>query len=109
MNSYAAPKSPTTPRPTRERPRIAVVGYGEGEGREHARRLRDQGHEVVVAMLPGGLSWIHAVNDGFRPVRTTEAVPGADVIVLVVPDDEQDLVFWEEVAPLARAGARLVV
>jgi ketol-acid reductoisomerase len=91
-----------------ERRRIAVVGYGEGEGREHARRLRACGHDVVVAMLPGGISWVNAVHDGFRPLRAWEAVQNADVIALLVPDDDVELVYWEQVAPYARAGSLLL-
>jgi ketol-acid reductoisomerase len=85
-----------------------VVGYGEGEGREHARRLREYGHDVVVAMLPGGLSWVNAVHDGFRPLRAWEAVQNADVTVLLVPDEDVELVYWEQVAPYARPGSLLL-
>jgi len=88
--------------------RVAIVGYGEGEGREHARRLRDWGHDVSVAVFPGGLSWVHAVHDGFRPLRAWEAVVGADVIVLLVPEEELEAIYWEQVAPAARAGSLLV-
>jgi ketol-acid reductoisomerase len=91
-----------------DRRRIAIVGYGEGEGREHARRLRDRGHDVVVAMLPGGISWVNAVHDGFRPLRAWEAASNADVIVLLVPDDDLALVYWEQVAPYARRGSLLL-
>jgi ketol-acid reductoisomerase len=91
-----------------ERRRIAIVGYGEGCGREHARRLRAQGHAVDVAMLPGGLSWVNAVHDGFRPLRVWEAVLNADVVVLLVPDDDLALVYWEQVAPYARPGSLLL-
>jgi ketol-acid reductoisomerase len=108
MNRFAEPSQTKEPRGELERRRVAIVGYGEGEGREHARRLRDHGHDVAVAVFPGGLSWVHAVHDGFRPLRAWEAVVGADVIVLLVPDEELELVYWEQVAPLARAGALLV-
>ncbi len=91
-----------------DRRRIAVVGYGEGGGREHARRLREHGHDVAVAMLPGGLSWVNAVHDGFRPLRAWEAVRSADVIVLIVPEDDLALVYWEQVAPYARPGSLLI-
>jgi ketol-acid reductoisomerase len=92
----------------RDRRRIAVVGYGEGEGREHAKRLRDDGHDVAVAVFPGGLSWVHAVHDGFRPMRAWEAVVGADIVVLLVPDEELEAVYWEQIAPAARPGTLLV-
>lgn len=95
-------------KPAPDRRRIAVVGYGEGQGREHARRLRDSGHDVAVAMLPGGISWVNAVHDGFRPLRVWEAVLNADVIVMLVPEDDVALVYWEQVAPYARQGSLLL-
>jgi ketol-acid reductoisomerase len=91
----------------KRRERVAVIGYDE-EGRAHARNLRDHGHDVVVAMLPGGMSWVTAVRDGFRPVRAWEAARGADVIAMILPESEQELVYWEEIAPVAEPGSMLV-
>jgi ketol-acid reductoisomerase len=88
--------------------RIAVIGYGEGAGREHARRLRDRGHDVRVAVLPGGRSWIHATKDGFRPARATAAADGADVVVILVPEDDAAMVYWEEIVPVTKPGALVV-
>jgi ketol-acid reductoisomerase len=90
-----------------KRQRVAVLGYGD-DGRAHAASLRDRGHDVVVAVLPGGMSWVRAVKDGFRPKLTWEAVRGADVVVMLVPPSEQDLVYWEEVQPVMKRGAMLV-
>ena len=87
--------------------RVAVIGYDE-EGRAHAKSLKAHGHDVVVAMLPGGMSWVTAVRDGFRPVRAWEAARGANVIAMVLPESEQELVYWEEIAPVAEPGAILV-
>jgi ketol-acid reductoisomerase len=88
--------------------RVAIVGYGEGAGREHARRLRERGHDVQVAMLPGGRSWVQAVKDGFRPTRAGRAAAEADVVVILVPEDEAPVVYWEEIAPRARPGAMVI-
>jgi hypothetical protein len=107
MNSHVEARTAGT-KSGLDRRRIAIVGYGEGGGREHARRLRDQGHDVDVAMLPGGISWVNAVHDGFRPLRAWEAVLNADVIVLIVPDDDLALVYWEQVAPYARPGSLVI-
>ncbi len=104
MNEHAV-SGRASLKPGSEPRRIAVVGYGEGGGREHARRLREHGHDVTVAMLPGGLSWVNAVHDGFRPQRAWEAVRAADVVVLLVPEDDLALVYWEQVAPYARPGS----
>jgi len=90
------------------RPRITIIGYGEGAGREHARRLRDRGHDVRVAMLPGGVSWERAIADGFRPTRSKTATVDADVIVLLVPPEEVEMLFWEGVALAAPRGALVI-
>ncbi len=90
-----------------KRQRVAVLGYGE-EGSAHADSLRKRGHDVVVAVLPGGMSWVRAVKDGFRPKLAWEAVRGADVVVMLVPEAEQDLVYWEEVQPMMKRGGLLV-
>jgi ketol-acid reductoisomerase len=109
MNTrQAEPQTSHSPKRSVDHPRITIVGYGDGGGREHARRLRERGHDVQVAMLPGGMSWVRAMRDGFRPMRATEAVLDADIIVLVVPQDEVEILYWEEIAPLAATGAMVV-
>ncbi len=110
MSSHPQPSNTNAKSPTSSgsRPRITIVGYGEGAGREHARRLRERGHDVRVAMLPGGMSWAHAVADGFRPTLVRTATVGADVIVLLVPPTEIELLYWEAIAPLAREGSIVI-
>ena len=93
--------------PDAKRERFAVIGYGE-DGRAHAQAMKTRGYDVVVAMLPGGMSWVTAVRDGFRPVRAWEATRGADVVVMLVPEGEEELLFHEEVAPMIDPGALLV-
>jgi ketol-acid reductoisomerase len=89
MNSHPQPSNTNAKSPTSgARPRITIIGYGEGGGREHARRLRGRGHDVRVAMLPGGMSWAHAVADGFRPMSVRTATIDSDVLVLLVPPTE---------------------
>ena len=40
--------------------------------------------------------------------KIEEAVLNADVVVLLVPDDDLALVYWEQVAPYARPGSLLL-
>jgi len=88
--------------------RIAVLGYG-AEARDRAVRLRHAGIDVSVSMRPGGLSWVRANADKFAPAPADEAVASAEVVVLLVPDEEQPAVYWRNVAPHITPGALLVV
>jgi ketol-acid reductoisomerase len=87
--------------------RVAMLGYG-AEARAQALRLREAGNEVAVAVRPGGMSWVRALNDGFRPCCAADAVKGADVVVMLVPDEEQPTLYGAQVAPNMPDGALLV-
>ncbi|HXX68086.1 MAG TPA: hypothetical protein VEK07_12920 [Polyangiaceae bacterium] len=87
--------------------RAAIIGYGP-EAREQAIRLRALGASVCVAMRPGGLSWIRAVEDGFRPVPSAEAVAGADVVVIHLPEPQQPSVWAYGLAPYIAPGSLVV-
>ena len=65
--------------------RAAVIGYG-ADAREHALRLSVIGWHVDVVVRPGGISWIHAVADGLRPVPPAEAAMRADVVAVHLPE-----------------------
>ncbi|HWL87142.1 MAG TPA: NAD(P)-binding domain-containing protein, partial [Polyangiaceae bacterium] len=91
-----------------KRARIAILGYG-AKARDRAVRLRQAGHEVSVSMRPGGLSWVRATADKFAPAPPDEAVASAEVVVLLVPDEEQPSVYWRVVEPNISSGALLVV
>lgn len=87
--------------------RVAILGYGH-EAREHARRLREQGWDVSVVVRPGGMSWIRAVADGFRPVVARDAVAAADVVAVELPEAEQPSVWAYAIAPFVAKGALIV-
>jgi ketol-acid reductoisomerase len=93
------------PRPAATR--AAMIGYGP-EAREQAVRLRAIGWNVGVAMRPGGLSWIRAVDDGFRPVPSAEAVASAEVVVIQLPEPRQPSVWAYGLAPYVEAGSLVV-
>jgi ketol-acid reductoisomerase len=87
--------------------RVAMMGYGV-EAREHAIRLREMGWDVSVVVRPGGLSWIRAMADGFRPVLVREAVPRADVVAVELPEAEQLAVWAYTLAPFVAPGTLVV-
>jgi len=87
--------------------RVAIIGYGP-EARDQALRLRSLGWPVDVVMRPGGMSWIRAVSDGFRPVAAAEAASRANTVVVHLPESEQPAVWAYGIAPYV-APATLVV
>jgi ketol-acid reductoisomerase len=87
--------------------RAAIIGYGP-EARDQAVRLRAIGWSVDVVMRPGGMSWIQAVTDGFRPVPAGEAAARADVVVVHLPEAEQPAVWACVLAPHLAHGSLVV-
>ncbi|MCK4236571.1 MAG: ketol-acid reductoisomerase [Candidatus Krumholzibacteria bacterium] len=86
--------------------RIVVAGYGN-QGRPQALNLRESGFDVEVAARPGGRGWESAVSDGFRVLRLDEAASGADLLLLLLPDEVQGKVFTKEIDGNLRAGSAL--
>src|SRR6266550_2030450 len=68
---------------------VAVIGYGS-QGHAHALNLRDSGvgARVVVGLRPGGASWERARAEDLDVRPVAEAARAADVIMMLVPDQE---------------------
>ncbi len=86
--------------------RVVVVGYGN-QGRAHALNLRDRGVAVTVGAREGRGAE-RAREDGFDPKPIRQAVDGAQVVALLLPDESLGKVFAAEVAPSLAPGASLV-
>jgi ketol-acid reductoisomerase len=84
---------------------ITILGYGS-QGRAHALNLRDSGFQVTLGLRPGS-SWDLAEVDGFAPMLPTDAVRGADLVSVLVPDMAQPVVL-ADVLPHLRDGALLL-
>ncbi|MBA3583052.1 MAG: ketol-acid reductoisomerase [Gemmatimonadetes bacterium] len=87
--------------------RIAVVGYGS-QGRAHALNLADSGLDVVVGLREGSPSWRRAVEDGTRVATVDQACDGADLIAMLVPDQDQPALYRASVEPALRPGAAVL-
>ena len=86
---------------------VAVLGYGS-QGRAHALNLRDSGVEVVVGLRKDSSSWRIAEDDGVRVASVNEAVAGADVVSVLIPDQHQAALYHEAIEPNLRPGATLM-
>jgi ketol-acid reductoisomerase len=94
--------------PARLKDRVfAVIGYGS-QGHAHAQNLRDSGARVIVGLRPNGASWKRAAADGLEVRPVAEAAKAGDVIMMLVPDQEQRAVYETAVAPALGAGKTLM-
>ncbi len=64
--------------------------------------------DVVVGLAPTSKSRALAAEAGLRVADVAEAVRGADVIMLLVPDTSQKAVYDESIAPALRPGQMLM-
>ena len=86
---------------------VAVVGYGS-QGHAHALNLRDSGVKVVVGLRDGSSSWGAAEEAGLEVRPIAEAVRGAQLVSLLLPDQVQPQVFTEDVEPTLDPAATIL-
>src|SRR3569623_411180 len=85
---------------------VAIIGYGS-QGHAHAQNLNDSGCKVTVGLRKGGASWNKVKNAGLNVAEVNESVKAADVIMILLPDENIAQVYNENVAPIAKEGAVL--
>ncbi|HHM06481.1 MAG TPA: ketol-acid reductoisomerase [Gammaproteobacteria bacterium] len=85
---------------------VAVLGYGS-QGHAHALNLKDSGVKVVVGLRPGSASAEKARNEGLTVQSVADAVKGADVLMVLVPDEHQARLYRDEIEPQLKQGAAL--
>nr|MBF0684139.1 ketol-acid reductoisomerase [Pseudomonas sp.] len=85
---------------------VAIIGYGS-QGHAHALNLNDSGVKVVVGLRKGGASWNKAVNAGLQVAEVADAVKQADVVMILLPDENIAEVYNTQVAENIKAGAAL--
>jgi ketol-acid reductoisomerase len=86
--------------------KVAIIGFGS-QGHAHALNLRDSGvKDVIIAIRPGA-SAKKAENAGFKVLSVPDAAKGADIMMMVTPDELQADIYRGEVAPNLKQGAAL--
>jgi ketol-acid reductoisomerase len=86
--------------------KVAMIGFGS-QGHAHAENLRDSGVEVVVGLRQGGSSWKKAEAKGFKVLTVAEATKIADVVMILLPDENQAEIYERDIKPNLKAGAYL--
>jgi len=85
---------------------VAVIGYGS-QGHAHALNLRDSGANVIVGLYEGSKSAEAAKAAGLTVKVTAEAVKAADVVMILVNDEKQPVLYRKDIEPNLKKGATL--
>ncbi|MCO5976546.1 ketol-acid reductoisomerase [Ideonella oryzae] len=85
---------------------VTIIGYGS-QGHAHALNLNDSGVKVTVGLRKGGASWGKAEKAGLKVAEIADAVKTADVVMILLPDEQIADVYNSQVAPNLKPGASL--
>jgi ketol-acid reductoisomerase len=85
----------------------AIVGFGS-QGHAHALNLSESGARVVVGLRRNRPSWQQARAAGLEVAPVEEAAAGADVIMMLVPDQDARAVYEGAVVPALAPGKTLM-
>src|SRR5512137_1470374 len=85
---------------------VTIVGYGS-QGHAHAQNLSDSGVKVTVGLRRGGASWAKVEKAGLKVAEVADAVKSADVVMMLLPDEQIATVYANDVGPHMKQGASL--
>jgi len=85
---------------------VAIIGYGS-QGHAHAQNLNDSGVKVLVGLRPGGASWNKVEKAGLKVASVADAVKAADVVMVLLPDEQIGSVYTNDIEPNMKKGASL--
>ena len=86
--------------------KVSVLGFGS-QGHAHALNLKDSGVDVAVGLRPGSRREATAANAGLKVITPAEAADWADLIMVLVPDQYQQSLYDEAIAPNLQTGDAL--
>ncbi|MEO0574552.1 MAG: ketol-acid reductoisomerase [Pseudomonadota bacterium] len=86
--------------------KVTIVGYGS-QGHAHALNLKDSGVDVTVGLRDGSSSVAKAQKAGLTVKNVKDAVSGADLVMMLTPDEFQSQLYKEEIEPNLKQGATL--
>lgn len=86
--------------------KIAVLGFGS-QGHAHSLNLKESGMNVCVGLRTSSASWQKAEKAGLNVKTVANAVKWGDVIMILLPDQNQKEVYDNEIAPNLKSGDTL--
>ena len=86
--------------------KVSIIGYGS-QGHEHALNLKDSGVDVTVGLREGSASAAKAEAAGLAVKNVPDAVAGADLVMILTPDEFQSQLYKNEIEPNLKQGGTL--
>ncbi len=86
--------------------KVAVIGFGS-QGHAHALNMKESGVDVCVGLRKDGSSWKKAAAAGVEVKTVPDAVKGADVVMILIPDEIQGDSYKSDIEPNLKKGAYL--
>ncbi len=87
--------------------KVCIIGYGS-QGAAHANNLKDSGVDVTVGLRSGSESAAKAKSMGLKVAEIGDAVRGADVVMMLAPDQHQQDIYEKYVRDNLKDGAALM-
>ncbi|MEM7492513.1 MAG: ketol-acid reductoisomerase [Pseudomonadota bacterium] len=87
--------------------KVAIIGYGS-QGHAHALNLKDSGGTVRVGLQATSSSRKKAEEAGLEVMTPAEATQWADVVMILIPDEKQAVLWANEVEPHIREGQHIM-
>lgn len=86
--------------------KVAVIGYGS-QGHAHSLNLKDSGATVAVGLRDGSQSADKARAKGLTIMSIAEAATWGDVVMILIPDQDQKHVYEAEISQHITPGKAL--
>ena len=85
---------------------VSIIGFGS-QGHAHAMNLKDSGAKVVVGLREGSSSTSKAEEAGLEVKNISDAVSGADVVMILAPDEYQADLYKESIEQNLKPSAAI--
>ena len=85
---------------------VTILGYGS-QGHAHALNLKESGVKVTVGVRKDGASWDKAKKSDVKVADLAEAIKGADIVMVLMPDEHHAQIYRDFIEPNIKQGASL--
>ncbi|MBL4869961.1 MAG: ketol-acid reductoisomerase [Robiginitomaculum sp.] len=86
--------------------KVCIIGFGS-QGHAHALNLKDSGVDVIVGLPETSATRKKVIAYGLEVKTPSDAVKGADVVMILAPDEFQAKIYREDIEPNIKEGAAI--